>query len=344
MTTYLLWILLLALIYAVPVLLAALRARRRHRAQDALLAECGDGFKGLHTVRVRLARPEWFRQTHIIAAEGWGWLGFDAHRVRVVGRLADGTAIERDMPREQSSPLWLGDTDSAASGLHWFAIGEPRLRISADGLSDWNSAAASAALYTQLAPADAVRPPRSKFHLQSHPLSLGFVVLCAALWVYAVLDGILSPYTLVGDHGWVTAAALAWIPASLLLYPLLLRTRLPRKEALLLPLVLGLSVCLAAIPAIMRVDRMTGSGDFAETLFFLDSGTTFKPIVSGPPRLRFHNSDEYWAQLQPGAEQGFYLRQGGLGLWQLHAGSIRQDMRLWYSSKDKTVPRILDVD
>ncbi|WP_313919835.1 hypothetical protein [Tahibacter sp.] len=343
MITHLLWILLLATVFVVPVLLAALRARRRRRAQDALLAECDDGFRSLQTVRVRLARPE-FRATRIATAEGWGWLGFDAHRVRVIGRLDDGTVIERDMLREQSSPLWLGDTVTGAHGLHWFAIGEPRLHLSADGLSDWNSAAASAALYTQLAPGDAARPPRSKFHLQSHPLSLGFVVLCAALWIYAVLDGVLSPYTLVGDHGWVNAAALACIPASLLLYPLLLSTRLPRKEALLLPLVLGVSVCLAAIPAIMRVDRMTGSGDFDETLYFLDTGTTFKPIVSGPPRLRFHNSDEYWSQLHPGEEQGFYLRRGGLGLWQVHAGSVRQDMRLWYSSNGKPVPRILDVD
>lgn len=339
--TEILWMApILALIYAIPVALAAWRARQRHARQDALRAEAGAALQGLTPVRVHLARADWFRSTHLAESEGSGWLAYDAQQVRLRGRLDDGSRIEQDLVRAGLALRWVGDADSAGSGLHWFALGESGLRVSADGLSRWNSAAATADLYSQLAAPGTPPPPRSVFHLQSHPLSLGVTVVFALLMLYAAWDGYLNPFALVGEHVWVTLLALAAIPLSLLLYPLFLRTRLPQREALLLPLLLGLATTLATIPLVKRIDSATGSAELAEVAFYVDGAGVLKPMQSGPPVVQVRNIDDYWAQMPPGTEQRFLLRRGGLGLWQMEVEGLRRQVHGWYQSQSRTTPRL----
>jgi len=333
--------LLLVILAAVPVVLAARRARRRHAVQDRCLAESGALPDMVEKVRVRLARPAWFAATDArTAAEGAGWLALDAQHLRVIGRFDDGSTVDREFVRSQAPPQWRGLAGAGHHGLHWFALGEPPLLLSADGLTDWHSARTTAALYRRVAAPGAPPPPRPVFHLQSHPLSLVTVLLLLALLAYAAYDGLLAPFALIGEHRWLTGVALACIPLGLLTYPLFRRARLQPRETLLLPLLIGFAVGLALIPLLARIDRESGDGEFAEAAYFFDGGNAFKPLQVGTPTISVANVDEYTAALKPGAEQGFYLRRGGLGLWQVETDSLRRTVLLWYQGQNKPPPRL----
>lgn len=335
MTVFLLFAPLLALIFALPVLIEFQRGRRRQAQQDALRREPGARLDGLAPVRVLIADP-----SRTVTDMAVGWLGHDAERVRVFGRFADGATLERDLPRDGLVPVWLGNRAGTAPELQWFALGEPALQVSAHGVLDWNSAEATARLYTQIAPADAPRAPSAAFHLQYHPVSLAATLLFVLLLGFAIVDHLLSGYALVGDHRWVLALALALIPAALLLYPLFRRSRLPQREALVLPLLLGFAAGMAAIPLLARIDRATGEGDFVDTPYYLDSIGVLKPLNQGPPTLHVSNVDDYWKALPPGAEQSLYLRRGGLGLWQVQTDALRIQLHSWYQGQNLPTPRV----
>lgn len=337
MTEYLMFAPLLALVYAIPVVLAFLRGRQRNSVEDALLRTPEARLDGLTTVRVLVADPT--RSTSEMAT---GWLGYDAERVRVVARFADGSTIERELRRDALDLQWIGSRDGVAPELHWLSLGDPAVQVSAHGALDWNSGDATTALYTRIAPTDAAAPVSSVFHLQHHPISLGATLVFVALLGFAVFDHLLSAFALVGDHGWVLLAALALIPAGLLLYPLFRRSRLPQREALLLPMLLGFAAGAALIPLLARIDRATGEGDgnFVDTPYYLDKPGHLKPLQSGPPPLEFGNIDDYWAAMPPGAGQTFYLRRGGLGLWQLQTAALRIQVHSWYQGQNKPTPRL----
>ncbi len=105
-------------------------------------------------------------------------------------------------------------------------------------------------------------------------------------------------------------------------------------------LLLGFAAGLATIPLLKRIDRSSGDGLFTDTPYFHDGACVFKPVQSGTPDLRVINADEFCAQLQPGAEQSFYLRRGGLGLWQVDYDGLRRQVLGFYQGKGKSVPRI----
>ncbi|MBL8300025.1 MAG: hypothetical protein JNN30_16925 [Rhodanobacteraceae bacterium] len=334
MTVFLMFAPLLALIYALPVAMAFLRGRQRQASQDALRGAPEAKLDGLSTVRVLIADP-----ARAGADLALGWLGHDAERVRVFGRFADGSLVEREWRREGLALAWLGSRAGSVPELQWFAVGDPALQLSAHGVLDWSSAEATTRLYTQIAPADAPRPPSHVFHLQYHPVSLAATLLFVLLLGFAVVDQALSPYALVGDHRWVIGLALALIPAALLLYPLFRLTRLPQREALLLPLLLGFAAGMAAIPLLARIDRATGEGDFVDTPYYLDGVGILKPLNQGPPPLQVTNVDDYWAALTPGTGQTFYLRRGGLGLWQVQTDALRIQLHSWYQGQNLPTPR-----
>lgn len=336
MTVFLMFAPLLALIYAIPVVMAFLRGRRRQALQDALRREPDARLDGLTTARVLIADPA--RTVTDMAA---GWLGYDAERVRIVGRFDDGTTVERELRRDGLALTWIGDRAGTAPELQWFALGEPALQLSAHGALDWSSAEDTTRLYAQIAPADAPRPPSPVFHLQHHPVSLAATVVFVLLLLFAVFDHLLSVFVLVGDHRWVVLLALALIPAGLLLYPLFRRSRLPQREALLLPMLVGFAAGAAVIPLLARIDRATGEGDgnFVDTPYYLDKVGYLKPLQSGPPPLEVSNVDDYWAAMPPGAEQSFYVRRGGLGLWQVQTDALRIQLHSWYQGQNRPTPR-----
>lgn len=335
MSAFLLFAPLVALIFLIPVLIAFQRGRRRQAQQDALRREPGARLDGLQAVRVLIADP-----SRTVTDMAVGWLGHDVERVRVFGRFADGVTVERDLPRDGLAPVWLGSRAGTAPELQWLSLGEPALQLSAHGVLDWNSAEATARLYARIAQADAPPPPSSAFHLQYHAVSLVATLLFVLLLGFAIVDHLLCGFSVVGDHRWVVALALALIPAALLLYPLFRRSRLPQREALVLPLLLGFAAGMAAIPLLARVDRATGEGDFVDTPYYLDGIGVLKPLNQGPPTLRVTNVDDYWKALPPGAEQSLYLRRGGLGLWQVQTDALRMQVHSWYQGQNLPTPRV----
>ncbi len=340
MIDYLIFAPLLVLILAaVPVVRAALRARRRHAVQDGRLAAAGGVLDGKEKVRVHLARADAFPSAgKAFEAEGAGWLIVDAQHIRVFGAFDDGAAVDREFARGEVGLRWHGA--AGARGGYWFSLGGAAPYLSADGLSDWNSASATKALYQRIAPAGTPPPPRPVFHLQSNPLSLVATLLLIALLGYAAYDGFLTSYALIGDHDWLTLLALACVPAGLLLYPLFRRARLPPRETLLLPLLFGFAVGLALIPLLSRINLFSGDAEFVEAAYFFDGGGVYKPLQIGTPTITLLNVDEFAAALKPGAEQGFYLRRGSLGLWQVDLDGLRRNVHLWYSGQDKSTPRL----
>lgn len=334
MIDYLLFAPLVALVYLLALLPDLRRARERHARQDAIRREAGEVLEGLQVRRVHLLHPEHPGKS------GDGWIGFDATRIRIIGELDDGVRVDEEFARDETSGTWLGRGEHGGNPLYWFSTGQAPVRLAADTPLGWGSLQATSDLYRQLFP-DAPAPTRrEKFHLQSQPASLVATVLFVALVLYASFDHLMERVALVGDHRWLTAIALALIPMALLLSPVFRRSRLPPREVLMLPLLLGFAAGLATIPLLKRIDRWSGDGVFSDTAYFHDGGCLFKPVQSGTPDLRIVNADEFCAQLHPGAEQSFYLRRGGLGLWQVDYDGLRRQIYAFHQGRDESMPRV----
>ena len=166
------------------------------RRRDALWREFGPRLGAMRVQRVGLARPQWLRSWR----SHWGWwceapalLAQDAHEVRVLARLADGSRIDQRHARDDLALRWHDAGEAARwNPLCWIALGRPPLLIATEppgGLLS-GQRAQSVDLYAQLAPPGAVLPVRSEFDLLKNPVALALVGAFFGLLAYAAIDGL----------------------------------------------------------------------------------------------------------------------------------------------------------
>jgi hypothetical protein len=320
------------------LVLVALKSRRAKTAQNKVIEELGS--QGLNLwFRVRLARPAYFRKRIKLMGFESSAVLVDAHdHVRVLGEWANGERLDRVYPKDALRLNWIGNPGLSSANMHWLSIGsdEDALMISADtGFNAVQSREATADICRKIDPG--FRLPgvaKADFALEKNKASRILLVLFFSLLTFALVDGILLNTNELID---LESAYCLAIPALFLCaiptYYLLVRSRVPSRESLVLALLLVTALLVAFIPALKRIDESLSDGPRPHA-YQLEKNGRLQPLEPGLPALNFSHIPEYWAQFEPQSVHHFQLIRGPLGLWQLERRELNETIKRFYDARE----------
>lgn len=103
-------------------------------------------------------------------------------------------------------------------------------------------------------------------------------------------------------------------------------------EALLVALLFGAGMGLAAYPGLLRLNAWLDQAGLVSHEYTLGQSDTW--TTSGePPDLVFDIGSRYWNQFEPGQVKTFQVRRGGLGFYQINMAPIYQEQKAFYAAK-----------
>ncbi|MFT7774696.1 hypothetical protein [Roseateles sp.] len=315
-----------------------LRERRAKKLQNALLNELQPGFAPQQRwFRVNLARLPFFsRRMRLFGFEAKGLLIDQGEVLRVVAVRPDGERLERVVPKAPASVRWRGNTGLRSANLHWLELGAgpDAIMVAADtGMNASASREATADLLRALLPRQPLEASAlDDFAFEKHPTALAVVVAALALLVGALTDIAITEHQLLRPRS-LHLVGMLTAPLGLLLYPVLVRRKVPARESLALS-VLGVVALGIALPGIaMRADQWLSRGP-APTPYRLVSGAQLQPVEPGPPAVTLNQVREYWSQFEPGSIHDLDIVHGPLGVWQLDRSRLNVATRDWYRRRD----------
>ncbi|HEX4909225.1 MAG TPA: hypothetical protein VFV64_00520 [Permianibacter sp.] len=165
------------------------------------------------------------------------------------------------------------------------------------------------------------------FDLFSHRICTVMVALIAVLLLYALLDGATLQQRALEQSLWplLIGVGVLSFPAPLLL---LVRSAVPRAEAIGVAALVAVAVGAAAYPGSLRVNQLS-DWDGAETVFYRHQGNGHF-VADGFPAVTQEAFDPFWDQLPQDASYPLRLYRGSLGFWQLDEAPINDAMRAYY--------------
>ena len=176
----------------------------------------------------------------------------------------------------------------------------------------------------------------TSFAIEKNPSSLTVVAVFLFLALYAVLDGGFLLHETYAQDPPYKAFALAGITGAVVSGFWMLRSQVPMGEGLVMALMAGCGLSMAAYPGALRVNALTDAEGLKTYQYTLTVGRDFQPQTEGLPVLHFDKYYEYWGQFRSGTDYTFQLRRGGLGFYQLNREPIEQAMREFYiKSREK---------
>jgi hypothetical protein len=318
------------------------RERRTKRLQDALLNELLPGLAPQHRwFRINLARPPFFaRRMRVAGFEAKGLLIDQGEQMRIVAVQPNGQRLQWLLPKTPQNIRWKGNVGLRSANLHWLELGTGAdvFLVTADtGLNALPSREATADLMRMLLPQQPLDASAlSDFALERNPATLSLVVACLALLVLSLIDITLSAHQLLQPRGLYAIGFLS-ASAGLLVYPLLVRRKVPGREATALCGLLVVALGIAAPAAVLRLDQWLSGGAVA-TPYRLVGGARLQPVEPGPPDVTLSNVREYWNQFEPGSVHNLDIVHGPLGLWQLDRSRLNALTRDWYRREDAATP------
>lgn len=298
-------------------------ARRRELARDALRASHTGAATGLDWIAVQVSRPAWYRRLRS-GHEAGGWLVIDAQAgsVRLLAQCGD-DIIDRSWPLTQTrvQPRSLN-----SRLLPGFLIGGEPLLLAADaGANEVRSWRLTTDLLQRLALTGL--PAHYTFRIGSNRWSLACSVIFFALILYGMIESVAQPYLALMRPPALERAQWLLPLLALLAVPVLRRARVPDVTAWTLAVLLGIALLNALPKAFQRVDTLTTTGAFTEQPYRLEAGGRFVPLADGLPPMRLRGPLQALARGEPGTQLRFPLRRGGLGIWQLDEGPLRERLR-----------------
>lgn len=160
------------------------------------------------------------------------------------------------------------------------------------------------------------------FALEKNPWTLGVVVLFFLLVAFTMIDG----FVLIGET-YVTRPiyevfAFGGLMAAIVSTRLLRARSVPSLESTVLSILLGVGISCALYPGALRLNQWTDNSGLHVHTYQSQGRGRFTPLDESLPELHFDDYPEYWRQFGVGEHQGFELRRGGLGFYQLNMAPI----------------------
>jgi len=312
------------------VLVMWLSLHEQKKLQDAMVRK----LKGRPYWRVYLARPSFMQRTlKMLPAECRGVLIDEGDKVRFAGRWeGKGQIFSWSLLKGQAGLEWVGNRSLKAGNLYWAKVNSPEgeLYFSADTgfMALPSRQALQDILFSAFPDFELDEEEQVDFALEKNPRSKLTMLLMFIPAVVAMIDTYIISRFEMADHqlfGLILSPAIS-LPAVLMgglvgffLYRWLLGGDVPARESYALALMAVLSIWLAYVPALKRLDQQlaeAGTQDFAYEVVGLGR---LEPIDSGKhqPKLIFRTANEYWAQFKEGSAYQIPMVHGPLGLWQI---------------------------
>lgn len=155
-------------------------------------------------------------------------------------------------------------------------------------------------------------------------------LLLISYYFYEVTSGLSEVYTGTLPYFWVLVAG---IITTLWCYRFIKKTKLNHGEKIIVAMLLGLGVGLAAYPFLMRVNQWTDTAGIQTYKYKLAEKGVWIPQDQSLqlPDISFgYKAEIYWNQFKINSVKDFELRKGGLGLYQLNMDPIRKDWKGFY--------------
>jgi hypothetical protein len=135
-----------------------------------------------------------------------------------------------------------------------------------------------------------------------------------------------------GTPPWQWHFAIALV-AAVIVWLALNQAKPGSAEALLVALLFGVGIALAAYPGLLRLNAwMDPSGLIAQE-YTLGQGDTWTSNTPTPD-LVFDIGSRYWEQFEPGQVKTFQIRRGGLGFYQIDMAPIYAEQKAFYARQE----------
>lgn len=252
----------------------------------------------------------------------------------------NGERIERTLQRGADAIRWVGNASLSSGNLHWLALGQgdATLMVCADtGMNALLSREATADILRALLPGQPLEASALKeFALEKNRASVVVAVLFVAVLCLALGDMAFSEHELLAPRDLYPYAALLGM-VGLLAYPVLKRSRVPAREAMVLSGLLAVALGGGFTRGALRLDQWLAGGAVS-TAYKLEGRAHLTPVQPGPPAVTLRQVHEYWDQFDPGTVHQLDIVHGPLGLWQLDRRQLNAVTRDWYQHADTAAP------
>ena len=153
-----------------------------------------------------------------------------------------------------------------------------------------------------------------------------------ALVLYAIVDFMLNQETYVAAPASTLFVAAGGI-TSVLVFPWLRQSAVPRVEGVFVSLLFGAALGAAMYPGLLRINQLTDGEGLQTYRYVLQRDFSLIPEEAGMPLLAFPKFPEYWEQFQPGSMHEFRLRRGALEFYQIDMAPVYARTREFYRSR-----------
>jgi hypothetical protein len=171
----------------------------------------------------------------------------------------------------------------------------------------------------------------NKFALEKNIASLTTLILIVSIFAYALVDTVfINLMEIVGYPD--NVMPLIVLPTvlisflALVTYKYMIRLSVPLRESLVLAVLLVISLSIAALPLLQRIDTIIATKPMQNYNYRMIKPGVFEPVEKGPPKLKLRTQCEYWQQYAVNTTLQFSLQHGGLGMWQLDGEALDKDI------------------
>jgi len=172
------------------------------------------------------------------------------------------------------------------------------------------------------------------FALESNRQALVVVIAFFVFAFYALIDGLFIRSEVYVDTPFYATYTLVGFLFAIIAWRWMGHGKVPKTEAVVLALLLGISTAAAAYPGALRVNAISDTGGLQTYKYTRAENGDYRSSNAKLPDLSFSDYPEYWSQFAEGSEYEFQLRKGGLGFYQLNMKPVKAAMREYYSTHD----------
>jgi WD40 repeat protein/RsiW-degrading membrane proteinase PrsW (M82 family) len=162
------------------------------------------------------------------------------------------------------------------------------------------------------------------FALESNRHSLTAMILFFLLVAYAVLDFTYFNQETYAEQPLYEVYLWGAVGMAILVMGWLIRAKVPKRESVMLALLVGGAFGAALYPGLLRLNQLTDQVGLTTYQYELQSDLSFKPVADKTLPTLYLDDDDYWSEFETGSIHEFQLRKGGLGFYQINLAPIEE--------------------
>lgn len=130
--------------------------------------------------------------------------------------------------------------------------------------------------------------------------------------------------------------------AAALAASILLKSGVPRTEAVIAAILFGVAMGAAGYPTSLHLNRLLDSTGLKahEYRVIVQEPVVLEPLAPGLPRIDYFALSPYWERFTPDMQIPVKLRNGGLGFWQFDIEEIVGDIRRFQAGETPLLGRV----